>query len=491
MKELFTLVAVGSAAFMGLAFPWFSAAVSAYTGWPPFLATAVLSAASVFLEPQFFVLAAVWYCLRRCPSSVARTTPPSLALFAAAAYVASEEIAPTKILADSLGLGLWPVLEWAQAADLGGVPLLTFALLFANACIACTWEDLMSRRWCRGAILTLALAAATPASLWLYGTWRLRTVEVAASRVDRPYEFRIGLVQGNISHYDRLREQMGTFGAVRYILDRYLGLTQTLPVEADLWAWPETVYPTTFAKPKSHDGLLFDREIAAFVQRHQRPLIFGAYDRDDLREYNAAFALLPEPGGGMRIQVQRKLHPFPFTEHVPQWLDSGWLRERFPWLGTWSPGTELDVVEMRGRDGTRFAVAILLCYDAILREPARLAAGAGADVLLSLSNDSWFESGTGKRWALVASAFRSIETRKPQVRVTPTGISAVIQPSGDVHVLVPQGVEGAALARIELGPGNATFWVKWGAWLPWVSVLGTSLPLGLWARRRLQSSAKL
>lgn len=491
IKELFLFAGGGAAAFVALVFPWFAVAVSAYTGSSILLATIVLIAASAFLEPQFLVLALVWYGLRRDPSFTTNMAPPTLALVGAAAYVACEGTAPTKILADTLGLGLWPVLQWVQAADVGGVYLLTFALVFANACIACGLEDLVCARRYPKAVGSFALAGATAVSLWLYGDWRLEGLAGAGLKADPPRAVRIGAVQGNISHYDRLREQLGTFGAVRYLLDRYFHLTRTLPAEIDLWAWPETVYPTTFAKPKSPEGALFDREIAAFVQVHERPLIFGAYDRDDRREYNAAFVLLPEVETGLRVKVQRKLHPFPFTEYVPEWLDSPQLRRRFPWLGTWSPGTKLEVMEIPGRDGTRFRVAALICYDAVLPKPARTAADRGADVLLSLSNDSWFEGEAGKRWALVASAFRSIETRKPQVRITPTGISAVVEPSGRANVLVPPGREGVGVARVELGSAEPTLVVRWGDWVVWGSVVGVVfLGIAWWIQRQLRSRSK-
>ena len=47
-----------------------------------------------------------------------------------------------------------------------------------------------------------------------------------------------------------------------------------------LIVWPETVYPTTFGAPKSQDGAALDREIARFVVRTGRPLVFGSYDAD-------------------------------------------------------------------------------------------------------------------------------------------------------------------------------------------------------------------
>lgn len=471
LKEVVTLATAGCAVFTAMAFYWFAEAISAYTAWPLPVAVLLLSAASVVLEPQFLVLAIVWYGMRARSPATEVIAPPTQALVAAAAYVACEWLTPSKILADTLGLGLWPVLEWVQAADLGGIYLLTFAVVFANACLACAVRDIARQRTYKRAVFPLALFAGTIASFWVYGKWRLYTFGEMVVEGKPQRELRIGVVQGNLSHYDQLREQLGSFGAVRYILDRYLDLTRRLPPNVDLWAWPETVYPTTFATPKSRDGAVFDREIAAFVQTRQRPLIFGAYDRDEQHEYNAAFVLIPEETG-LRIQVQRKLFPFPFTEHVPEWLDTPALRKRVPWLGTWQPGAELEVVDVPSGEGVNFRLAVLICYDAVLPRPARVAAARGADVLLSLSNDSWFQRERGRRWALAASAFRSIETRRPQVRVTPTGISAVVEPSGRVRVLVAPETDGAAVATVSGTREASTLAVVLGDWVPWVSLAG-------------------
>ena len=71
------------------------------------------------------------------------------------------------------------------------------------------------------------------------------------------------MVQADISHYDRLRAEVGTFQAVRTIVDAHFALSAEALRRADLdfLVWPETVYPTTFGAPKSEDGAAFDRAV--------------------------------------------------------------------------------------------------------------------------------------------------------------------------------------------------------------------------------------
>jgi apolipoprotein N-acyltransferase len=108
------------------------------------------------------------------------------------------------------------------------------------------------------------------------------------------------------------------------------------------------------------------------------------------------------------------------------------LRRWLPWLGTWKAGTGPRVLPLRLRDGRTLRIAPLICYDAVDPRLVIAAGRRGADLIVTLSNDAWFAAGGGPRLHLVVSAFRSIETRRAQVRATNTGISAVIAPTGEL-----------------------------------------------------------
>ena len=57
----------------------------------------------------------------------------------------------------------------------------------------------------------------------------------------------------------------------------------------------------------------------------------------------------------------------------------------------------------------------------------------GAEVIVNLSNDSWFGGTRGARLHLVLSALRSVENRRAQIRATNTGITAFIDASGEIR----------------------------------------------------------
>jgi apolipoprotein N-acyltransferase len=286
------------------------------------------------------------------------------------------------------------------------------------------------RRWQDGPTPALTGAAALVGATLLYGHLRLAAVEART----RPQEISIGLVQANITNYDRLRAEKGAFETVRMVLDTHYALSDELLAreKADVIVWPETVYPTTFGSAKSEAGEAFDNEIIDFAKSRGVPLVFGAYDTDGQSEYNAAFFLSAREGARADFPAYRKRMLFPLTEWVPPILDSETLREWLPWTGRWQRGPGPKVIPLDLPGGERASIMPLICYDVLFSDFVADAAALGADLIITLSNDSWFPDERAPRMHLVAAAFRSIETRLPQVRATNSGVSAVISPAGSI-----------------------------------------------------------
>jgi len=448
-------------AFTAAVFGWFAGAIRNYTGAPWSMAVLVLLLLAPLLQPQMIAFALTRYLARRGGAGWWRT-----GLTGALVYVGTEWASP-KLFSDTIGHGLYASALLRQAADLAGAAGLTFVLLLGNECTlalvraVATTAPFAQRR--RRALAPAGALAALVLALVAYGAVRLSQFpddERSAASITA------GVVQADISRYDRLAAEIGTYDAVRMILDNYFALSaQALRRNhPDLLVWPETVYPTTFGSPKSEDGAAFDREIGAFVAHAGVPLVFGAYDVDGGHEFNAAVFLEPTTDRRLAFETYRKQLLFPLTERVPTLLDSALVRRWLPWLGTWKPGRGRQVLSLPLRNGHTLRVAPLICYDAVDPSLTIAAVRQGAEVIITLSNDSWFASGAGPHLHLVVSAFRSIETRRPQLRATNTGISAIITPTG--QLLGTIGVHGrtALVAVVTPVRGVTTLMLAWGDW---------------------------
>jgi apolipoprotein N-acyltransferase len=466
-----------SVAFVVTVFGWFARAIGTYTGMPWALALVVLVLLAPLLQPQLVTFALARHLARRRAAGFWRAV-----LVGASIYVGTEWAIP-KLFADTIGHGLYASVWMRQAADVAGASGLTFVLLVSNECVRAVTATVSLRAPLRRALAPAASAAVLALGLLAYGALRCRQL---ADDGREAGTVTAGVVQADIGRYDRLRAERGTFEAVRTILDTHFALSAEAVRrnDLDLLVWPETVYPTTFGAPKSEDGAAFDRAIGAFVARIGMPLVFGAYDAEDGNEFNAAIFLEPVSGGPLIFEAYRKASLFPLTERVPAMLESGLLRAWLPWLGTWKPGAGPQVVPLALRDGRTLRVAPLICYDAVDPRLALDAVRHGAEVIVTLSNDGWFAAGNGPRLHLVVSAFRSLETRRPQLRATNTGISAVITPAGDLVAVAGVHERATLVAPVRPVGGLTTLMLAWGDWFgPTALVAGLVLLAAPRARR--------
>jgi apolipoprotein N-acyltransferase len=460
-------------------FSWFGLAIGHFTGLGPAVGLALLVLVAPLLQPQVLV----WALLRR---AVGRHHGPALGALAAAAGWVGTEWLLLKPLGDTLGHGLYPSTLLRQAADLGGTAGLTLLLLGVNEALHAALQGALTRRRhglpvpAVALALPLLLAVVPPLLLAAYG-------QAVLGRLADPQAplLRVGLIQANITDIETRRRSQGSYEVVRELLDTHFAMSYDAVERqrADAVLWSETVYPTTFGQPKSEAGADFDREIRTIVDAARVPFVFGTYDRDAGGEYNAAAVL--EPGRGL-VGFYRKTRLFPLTETVPAWLDGPVLQGLLPWAGRWQPGGGARVLPLRLRDGRDVPVQPLICRDSVDPSLAIAAARLGARALLTLSNDAWFgDDPLGAELHQAVAAFRSIETRLPQFRVTTNGFSAVIDATGAVRASGGMNERTLVVGALPVPEPPRTVMVAWGDWVGpalWVALL-LALGAGPLARR--------
>jgi apolipoprotein N-acyltransferase len=124
---------------------------------------------------------------------------------------------------------------------------------------------------------------------------------------------------------------------------------------------------------------------------------------------------------------------------------------------------------------------VLICYEAIYAGLARELRRGGAQWLVNLSNDSWFDAGGGPQQHLQAVRLRAIEQRMSVIRATNSGISAVISPTGRELLRLPADTATAVALRVTATRATALY--TWsGDLFAWTCV-GLSL-FGLFLKER-------
>ena len=222
-----------------------------------------------------------------------------------------------------------------------------------------------------------------------------------------------------------------------------------------------------------------------------RALLLGGYadeDADDVRDargrpiprrYNCA--LLREPAGAA-WGVYRKVKLLPFGESMPGAVDLPVARGPPPAELPHVAGLARPAAARVAGEGA-LDLATFVCYEAIQPETvARLAGGRRPDLLVNLTNDSWYGDTWEPHQHLNFSRFRAVEHRAPLVRSTNTGISAFVSATGEVLASLPYDTAGELVLDVPIVARARTLYSRIARWSR--EALGGAALLVLLARMR-------
>ncbi|MDR0466882.1 MAG: apolipoprotein N-acyltransferase, partial [Deltaproteobacteria bacterium] len=237
-----------------------------------------------------------------------------------------------------------------------------------------------------------------------------------------PQALHLALVQGNI---DQNQKWLPAYQ--RATLAHYLQLSGQAAAggHLDLMIWPETAMPFFFQNQPEYAS-----RIRGFAKTHAVPLLLGAPAHDEgapgkRRTFNRAFFI---GSGGQDLGSYDKEHLVPFGEYLPPWLDHPSLAFLFQGVGNFTPG--VSELPLQFKD---LALGLLICYETIFPEIAQARVGAGAGLLVNISNDAWFGLTSAPEQHLQLSVLRAVEQGRWLVRSTNTGFSAFVDPAGRIR----------------------------------------------------------
>jgi apolipoprotein N-acyltransferase len=346
----------------------------------------------------------------------------------------------------------WLVLGYAQLppdgaasplagyATLGGVWLVTLAVTLAGSALALAVDAFATPARMRGLALLVGAAAIAGGGFVAAG---IEWTAPAGAPVA------VSLVQGNVpqdTKFDpNLRDE--TFRLYADLVSESRGRLVVLPesafpVFADEVPNPVLLHLLRTAKARNGDVLagLFTAE----------PPLPG---RDEPRYYNSVVSL-----GTGDTQLYRKRHLVPFGETIPLEFLVGWFIRSvlaIP-LAEQTPGDRAQPpMAVAGQ-----RVAVNICYEDAFGGELRGQAES-ATLLVNVTNDAWY----GRSLAAVQhnqiAAMRALETGRPLLRATNTGITSAIDHRGHEIARLPWFTRGILELEIA-GRQGVTPYVRWG-----------------------------
>lgn len=487
---------------------WVAGLTYYLTTWRWMLSTiANLQSISAFAALPFYAVFASYHAIQLGLFAV--VVPSSGAADGArvASHPRASELAGPAILA-----AWWVLLEWAfprvipwyiadplaaspslrQAADLGGVYALSFILVAVNVLLANAAMSTTSRGRVQAAVAASTLVAMTG----VYGQLRTSPQSpLSISSRDLPGEsaLQISGVQGNLPTEPSIDEAAklrawrvyDTLTRAAFLPEgpkaiRAVGPIRTPRTElfagptshsatrelVDLMVWPET----TLRSYLRRDGA-FLRRIDELLRDIRTPLLTGGLDShpDGIHEFNSAYLFIPGETypPRMRDRIYRKRRLVWFGERVPSSID--WRT-----TGRFLPASGSDRITLelprpgQPAGGSIFSPSI--CFEAVFPGAFNNAVRQGAGFLVNITDDSWFGDTDEPYQHLNATIFRAVETRRWLVRVSNSGISAFVDPTGQIVASLPFRTQGILAHSIQPSQGISPY-VRLGDWPVGLSVL--------------------
>ena len=302
-----------------------------------------------------------------------------------------------------------------QMADVTGALGVGFVVVLVNACIAEVW------RWRWEGRSDVPLASPLRMALLAYGSFVLLSLGYGAVRqatlAPSPGEgVGVACLQPNVDPHAKWDPARFT----QLMKGLQEGSERAGQHGAWLVIWPETAIP----RPVLDDPALLSW-VQGLARGSKVNILVGATDRSPDGHYqNTAFLVNPE---GQVVGRYDKMHLVPFGEYLPL---RGLLGKVPPFdtIHDLVPGSRPLVFKT-----PRLDFGALICFESTFASLCRDEVAEGAQAIVVITNDGWFNRTSAAEHHLAMSAMRAIEQRMWVVQCGNTGVSAFIDPRGVAH----------------------------------------------------------
>ncbi|MCT4640915.1 MAG: apolipoprotein N-acyltransferase [Bacteriovoracaceae bacterium] len=244
----------------------------------------------------------------------------------------------------------------------------------------------------------------------------------------------IRMVQANISNYLKVDSEKGTYASSKQVIEKYKNLSlkeHNFKENIDLIIWPETAYPySIYTNLSDLKETLIPTVFVEIINKMNSQLFIGGYDSQSSKafyqsDYNTAFHISKE---GRLIDTYHKRILIPFGETLPFGPLNEKLSKLFTNIAFFATGKKSTLFKFN--NGVKSIASI--CYEGLKPFYIRdyLNNAKDADLMINLTNDSWYGKTMEPFQHLFLTKWRALEFNLPILRSTNTGITSFIKSDG-------------------------------------------------------------
>lgn len=327
-----------------------------------------------------------------------------------------------------LYLGYAHVDTWISGwAPITGVFGLSFICAITGSCLFLAWRSRQVATWAFYSVIIV--------TLWGGGAI-LAPIQWVARASEEPLT--VALVQPNVPQENKWDPKW-----YRPILRQLREATEPV-LDADIVVWPESAVPNYLQRAQGFLGPMSEA-----AKRSETTIIAGIPYREEgeAKYYNGITAI----GYGEGVYLKQRL--VPFGEYIP--LEST-LRGLIAFfdlpMSAFSAGPSNQPPLKAGA----YRVSPFICYEIVYSNLVAKAA-RNTDLIVTISNDTWFGRSHGPLQHLQMAQMRARENGRYVLRATNNGVSAIIDERGQIIERTDQFVETVLTGKAEAMLGNTPF----------------------------------
>jgi apolipoprotein N-acyltransferase len=347
-----------------------------------------------------------------------------------------------------VGYSQFEFVEVIQIAEFTGVYGISFLVIFCNLCF---YFWILTNRNNKYLYVALFIIIA----LVLFGAFRSNRFKFFGTK-----EFSVSVVQPNIEQYKKWNK----FYKYEILAELKKYASYIAENKTDLVLWPETVFAGfIFDDIKLYNNAKSITSIAGGFN------IFGSiYNDEKYRSYNVVLPF--EDGDDYRI-IHKKNHIVPFGEFIPFRFFSNFF-SALKQMRDFKKGNDTNVF-----DNGKISVGSTICSENFFPNISRRFVLSGAKVLTSHTNDAWFFDTAMPYQHFIMNVFRAVENRKTVIISANSGISGIIDASGEIidSTLISKRV---LLSGVFYQNDFKTFYTKYGDLFAYICIGLTFVAIG-------------
>lgn len=348
-----------------------------------------------------------------------------------------------------------------QLAAFGGVFIVSFYVTAAASVIYLMFENLKTflyrKKLDRKQILNFSALCSAALAMVFAPSFIFRK---NAPQISKEIEAEVIAVQPNVPMsglsyelYNRLRDDHFNLSAA--------ARNEIAPYSAEkarVIIFPES--PMNFRYSQDDE---FREWLALLASENRASVLFNSSEPAILTQgfYNSAVLVNQK---GVKTSQYDKIRLMPFGEYVPLPRPFDTVLSGF--VGTFERGEKISLMPFgKARAG------VFICFESLFGNFVRQFTADGADVLVEITNDGYLGNTPVLRQHLSNAVFRAVESNRPLLRVTNTGITAYISAEGEIINPTEPYESDFRVWQISKSDGKQTFYVRWGDWFAWFCVL--------------------